>query len=110
LNRNRTGCVYTGSAAQAARVQRRLDNKPRPKLDDYALTQEIMRLFRRDMPPDQISGWLGVLYPEQPERQASTSTVYTCLYRETAKDPALDVYFVHPYHSWERVPTNTPTG
>jgi IS30 family transposase len=93
LNRNRTGCVYTGNEAHQASVQRRLDNKPSPKLDDDALTREIMRLFRGDLSPDQISGRLGVVYPEQPERQASTSTIYACLYRETAKDPALRAHF-----------------
>jgi IS30 family transposase len=79
--------------AQAASVQRCLDNKPSPKLDDPALTREIMRLFKQDLSPDQISGRLGVAYPEQPERQGSTSTIYDCLYRETAKDPALREYF-----------------
>jgi IS30 family transposase len=93
LNRNRTGCVYTGTVAQAASVQRRLDNKPSPKLDNPALTREIMRLFKQDLSPDQISGRLGVVCPEQPERQASPSTIYIYLYRETAKDPALGEHF-----------------
>jgi IS30 family transposase len=93
LDRNRTGCVYTGNEAQKASVQRRLDNKPSPTLDDSALTREIMRLFKRDLSADQISGRLEALYPEQPEKQASTSTVYACLYGETAKDPALKEHF-----------------
>jgi IS30 family transposase len=93
LNRNETGGVYTGNEAHQARMQRRLDNKPSPKLDDPALTREIMRLFKQDLSADQISGRLGVVYPGQPEKQASTSTIYTCLYRETAKDPALKAHF-----------------
>jgi IS30 family transposase len=50
-------------------------------------------LFKQDLSPDQISGRLEVLYPFQPEKQASTSTIYTCVYRETAKDPALKEHF-----------------
>jgi IS30 family transposase len=93
LSRNRTGSVYAGNEAQQASAQRRLDNKPRPKLDDPALTREILRLFKGDLSADQISGRLGVLCPDQPEKQASTSTVYACLYRETAKDSALHEHF-----------------
>jgi IS30 family transposase len=84
--------VYTGAAAQAASVQRRLDNKPSPKLDP-ALTREIMRLFKQDLSPDQISGWLGVVCPEQPEKQTSMAAIYTYLYGETAKDPAPGEHF-----------------
>jgi hypothetical protein len=36
LNRNGTGGVYTGNEVQAASVQRRLDNKPSPRLDNPA--------------------------------------------------------------------------
>jgi IS30 family transposase len=52
-----------------------------------------MRLFKDDLFPDQISGRLGILYPEEPEMRASTSAVYTCLYEKTAKDSALKDYF-----------------
>jgi IS30 family transposase len=34
LNRNGSGGVYTGNEAQAGSAQRRLESKPRPKLDD----------------------------------------------------------------------------
>jgi IS30 family transposase len=93
LNRNRTGGVYTGNEAQLASAQRRLEAKPSPKLEDPALTREIMGLYKQDLSPDQISGRLEVLYPFQPEKQASPSTIYTCVYRETAKDPALKEHF-----------------
>jgi hypothetical protein len=43
-----------------------------------------------------------VLYPDQPEKQASPSTVYAGLYRETAKDPGLKEHFrqkqAKPHH------------
>ncbi|MDR2743421.1 MAG: hypothetical protein LBB98_14910 [Treponema sp.] len=52
-----------------------------------------MRLFKQDLSADQISGRLGALYPEPLEKQASPSTIYTCLYRETAKDPVLKEHF-----------------
>jgi IS30 family transposase len=93
LNRNRTGGVYTGKEAQKASAQRRLDNKPSPKLDDPALTREIMRLFKQDLSADQISGRLKALCPEQPEKQASPTTIYACLYGETAKIPGLKEHF-----------------
>jgi IS30 family transposase len=93
LDRNSSGGVYTGNGAQKASVQRRLDNKPGPRLDDPALTREIMKLFKQDLSADRISGRLVVLYPEQPEKQASTSTVYTCLYGEMARDPTLKEHF-----------------
>jgi IS30 family transposase len=96
LNRNSTGGVYTGNEVQQTSAQRRLDNKPSPKLDDHKLTREIMRLFKQDLSADQISGWLGVLYPERKEKQASPSTIYTCLYRETAKAPEMKGHF------WQR--------
>jgi IS30 family transposase len=93
LNRNGTCGVYTGSEAQQASAQRRLENKPSPKLDDPALRREIMRLFKQDLSADHIAGRLEALYPEQREKQASTSTVYACLYEETAKNPALKEHF-----------------
>jgi IS30 family transposase len=52
-----------------------------------------MRLFKQDLAADQIAGRLKVVYPEQPEKQASTSTIYTFLYGETAKDLALKEHF-----------------
>jgi IS30 family transposase len=93
LNRNGTGAVYTGSGARALGVQRRLDSRTRPRLGNPALAQEIMRLFKEDLSPEQISGRLGVLDPEQAEMRASTSAVHTCIYGETAKDPALKERF-----------------
>jgi IS30 family transposase len=62
LDRNSSGGVYTGNEAQKASVQRRLENKPGPKLDDSTLIREIMRLFKQDLSADQISGRLAVLY------------------------------------------------
>ena len=85
--------MYTGNEAQAARVQRRLDNKPSPKLDDHALMREITALFKKARSPDQIAGRRGVLHPEQREKQAVPSTSSTPVYRETAKDPALKAQF-----------------
>jgi IS30 family transposase len=85
--------VYTGNEAQAASVQRRLEGKSSPKPDDHELMGEIMRLFKQDLSADQISDRLGVVYPEQPEKQASPSTVYAYLYREAAKAPELKEHF-----------------
>jgi IS30 family transposase len=93
LQRNGSGGVYTGAEVQQANVQRRPDNKPSPKLDDPALMREILRLFKQDLSADQVSGRLGVLYPDQGKKQALPSTIYACLYRETAKDPALREHF-----------------
>ena len=93
FNRNRSGGVYTGNEAQAMSEQRRLDNKPRPKTDDYALMSEITALFKKDLSPDQISGRWGTKYPGRPEKQASASTIYKHLYRETAEDPLLKDHF-----------------
>jgi IS30 family transposase len=93
LKRNGTDGVYTGSGAQALSVQRRLETRPSPKLGSPALTGEILNLFKGDLSPDQISGRLGILYPEEPEMRASPSAIYTCLYGETAKDPALKERF-----------------
>jgi IS30 family transposase len=60
--------VYTGAEAQAASEQRRLENKPSPKIDDDALMREITTLFKKDLSPDQIAGRLRVQYPGQPEK------------------------------------------
>ncbi|GHV67894.1 hypothetical protein AGMMS49928_06000 [Spirochaetia bacterium] len=92
-SRNRTGSVYTGNEAQAAAVQRRVDNKPSPRCDDSALMSRITALFKKDISPEQISGRLAVLYPDDPGKQASPSTIYTYLYRETAKNNTLKVHF-----------------
>jgi IS30 family transposase len=93
LNRNRTGGVYTGNEARALSVQRRLETRPSPKLDDPALTREIMDLFKQDLSPDQIAGRPGAIYPDQQEKQVSPSTIYRHIYQETAKTPALKVHF-----------------
>jgi IS30 family transposase len=93
INRNGTDGVYTGSEAQALSVQRRLETKPSPKLDDPALTRKIMSLFKQDLSPDQISGRLRTVYPERKGKQASPSTIYRYVYQETAKDPSLKVHF-----------------
>jgi IS30 family transposase len=45
LSRNGTGGVYTGSDAQRAAEQRRLDGKPSPQLDCPALTEKILDMF-----------------------------------------------------------------
>ncbi|MDR2795298.1 MAG: hypothetical protein LBB47_01140, partial [Spirochaetaceae bacterium] len=88
-----SGGVYTGNEAQAASEQRRLDNKPSPRMDDHALMREITTLFKQDLSPDQISNRLRVLYPDRKGKQVSTSTVYTNLYMETAKEPSLKEHF-----------------
>jgi IS30 family transposase len=93
IRRNGSGGIYTGTEARQASVQRRMDNKPSPKLDEPALTREITCLFKQDLSADQIAGRLEALYPDQPEKRASPSTIYTYLYRETAKDPALKEHF-----------------
>jgi IS30 family transposase len=54
---------------------------------------EITTLFKADLSPDQISGRLRAEHPDEPEKQASTSTVYKHIYQETAEDPALKVRF-----------------
>jgi hypothetical protein len=54
LSRNGTGGVYTGSEAQRAAEQRRLDSKPSPKLDCPALTEKILDIFK-----NEIVGWIG---------------------------------------------------
>jgi IS30 family transposase len=93
LCRNSTGGVYTGNEAQALSAQRRLETRPSPKLGSPALTGEIINLFKEGLSPEQISGRLGVLYPEEPGMRVSTSAVYTCLYGETAKDSSLKEHF-----------------
>jgi IS30 family transposase len=93
FNRNGSGGVYTGREAQAAREQRRQENKPSPKSDDEALMREIVALFKKDLSPDQISGRLRVEHPGRPEKRASTSTIYQHLYEETAKNPSLKEHF-----------------
>jgi IS30 family transposase len=93
LDRNSSGGVYTGNEAQKASVRRRLENKPSPKLDDPALRREIMKLFKQDLSGEQISGRLEVVYHGEEEKQTSTSTVYACLYEETAKDPSPKEHF-----------------
>jgi IS30 family transposase len=93
FNRNGSGGVYTGAEAQAASEQRRLDTKPSPKTGDDALMREITALFKKDLSPDQISGRLRVQYPGQPEKQASTSTIYKYIYQETAENPLLKGHF-----------------
>ncbi|MDR2740717.1 MAG: hypothetical protein LBB98_00970, partial [Treponema sp.] len=60
LNRNGLGGVYTGNEAQPSSEQRRLDNKPSPRMDDHALMREITALFKQDLSPDQISSRLRV--------------------------------------------------
>jgi hypothetical protein len=50
-------------------------------------------VFKQDLSADQISGRLKVVYPERKEKQASPSTIYTGIYRETERDPALRVHF-----------------
>jgi IS30 family transposase len=93
INRNRTDGVYTGNEAQALSVQRRLDAKPSPKLDDPALTREIMNWFVKDLSQDQIAGRLRVRYPDRQEKQASPSTIYRHIYQETVKTPSLQDHF-----------------
>jgi IS30 family transposase len=93
FNRNGSGGVYTGNEARAASEQRRPDTKPSPKIDADALMREIAGLFKKDLSPDQISGRLRVQYPDRPEKQASTSTIYKHIYQETAENPSLKDHF-----------------
>jgi IS30 family transposase len=91
--RNGSGGVYTGNEAQTASEQRRQDSKPSPKIDDRELMDEITKMFKTDLSPDQISGWLRAGHPGEPEKLASTSTVYKHLYQKTAENPALKARF-----------------
>jgi hypothetical protein len=43
------------------------------------LIREIIRLFKADLSADQISGRLGIRYPDRKEKQASPSTIYSYL-------------------------------
>jgi IS30 family transposase len=70
-----------------------LDAKPSPKLDNPALTQEIMRLFKQDLSPDQIAGRFKVRYPDRKGQRASPSTIYRHVYQETTKTPLIRVHF-----------------
>jgi IS30 family transposase len=56
LSRNGTDSMYTGSESRKSSVQRRMDNKPSPKLDDHTLTREIMGLLKQDLSAGRISG------------------------------------------------------
>jgi IS30 family transposase len=87
FSRNGSGGVYTGNEAQAASEQRRRDSKPGPKIDSRELMDGITKMFKADLPPDQISGRLRAEHPDEPEKQASTSTVYRHLYRKRRKTP-----------------------
>ena len=75
FNRNGSGGVYTGNEAQATSEPQRRDNNPSPKPDAPVLMREITALFKKDLSADQISSRLEVLYPEQPEKRASTSAI-----------------------------------
>jgi IS30 family transposase len=55
--------VYTGNEAQTAGEQRRLDSKPSPKIDDRELMDEITKMFKAGLSPDQISGRLSAEHP-----------------------------------------------
>jgi IS30 family transposase len=70
-----------------------VDTKLSPKPDNRAQTWEIMRLFKQDLSADRIAGRLRVLYPGRKEKWVSVSTIYTGIYRETVRNPALKVHF-----------------
>jgi IS30 family transposase len=81
IERNSFGNIYTGREAQQASDQRRVETKPSPKLNDPALMGEVDRLFKKDLSPEQISGRLDELYPDESEKQVSVGTIYKHLYR-----------------------------
>jgi IS30 family transposase len=89
LSRNGTDSVYAGSEARKSSVQKRMDNKPSPKLDDHTLTREIMSLLKQDLSVGRISGRFEVLCPDRRGKRASPSTVYAYLYGEAVGVPAL---------------------
>jgi IS30 family transposase len=83
----------SGGVTPAMQRRRRRDNKPSSKIDGRELMDEITKMFKADLSPDQISGRLKANYPAMPEKQASPSTVYKYLYQKTAEDPALKARF-----------------
>jgi IS30 family transposase len=64
-------------------------------MSDDDLMVEVLTLFKQDYPPppDQISGYLRLKYPHNPERWVSQETIY--IYQRIASDPALKRHFRH---------------
>jgi transposase, IS30 family len=77
-HRDEHGRYQPYQAEQAARRQRRRPRKPR-LLADARLREVVQRKLNRYWSPEQISGWLRALHPEDTSRTLCAETIYQAL-------------------------------
>ena len=85
LRRNRSGDDYFAGAAQHQSERRRSERPLERKMDSPELEPFVRRGLGSHWAPEQITGRLKHLHPNEPERQVSPPTIYAWI--EQSDDP-----------------------
>ncbi len=82
LKRNSTVRGYEASKAQELCRERRMSCRPSRKLEHQPLRDFIFEHIPGGMSPEQVSGRLAILYPDDPRMQISHEAIYQGLYAD----------------------------
>jgi IS30 family transposase len=83
--RNVSSHGYAADDAHARAAQRRIDQRPWPKLHPLqSLWFVVQAGLRRQWSPQQISATLHRMFPDQPDMHVSHETIYTAIYAQPA--------------------------
>lgn len=79
---NRNGGIGRYRAIEADRVAWRRAERRKPHLlvSNLALRRTVVEKLVADWSPEQVSGWLRITHPDNPELQVSHETIYRSLY------------------------------
>ena len=77
---------YRATSAHAAAWERAARPKPAKLATNLALRGKVEQYLQKKYSPEQISGWLRVEFPDDPEMWVSTETIYqSCMCSRAAR-------------------------
>jgi len=110
LARNCRFDSYASKPAQALSVARRVAGRPPAKLDPQGVTWRIvLTLLDWKWSPQQISGTLRRMYPDDPTQQVSHETIYTAIYARPYGELHRQLVSCLRHHRTDRMPRSRGT-
>jgi len=110
LARNCRFDSYASMPAQALSVARRIAGRPPARLDPQGVTWRIvLTLLDWKWSPQQISGTLRRMYPDDPSQQVSHETIYTAIYARPYGELRRQLVACLRHHRTDRMPRSRGT-
>jgi len=98
LSRNHSQGNYISGQAHAMAQERRLMTKPCPKRENKETTALVRKRLIDKHSPEQISGRLLLEFPNKPNKQISTETIYQYAYDSIRKGDVMLRYSLRHSH------------